>query len=138
MKYFISLFPRSGKKSKCGVKLYHSTSNASRIRPKIGIGVVEVHCYGRYKVWKKTNELTKSADINNKAPKATATIIDVAQVASIGVLWNSSPGITTVYSRFSLNLVNGIELLSDTREDAVILWFASGRALRLRPWPKTY
>lgn len=59
--------------------------------------------------------------MNNKAPKATATIIDVAHVPSIGVLWNSSPGITTVYSRFSLNLVNGIELLSDTRDDAVIL-----------------
>lgn len=56
--------------------------------------------------------LTRRADIKSNVPRATAIIMDVAHVASIGVRWNSSPGITTVYSRFSLNLVNGVEWFS--------------------------
>lgn len=59
--------------------------------------------------------------MNRSAPKATATIMEVAQVASIGVLWNSSPGITTEYSKFSLNRVNGVVELSATNAELVML-----------------
>lgn len=66
--------------------------------------------------------LTSKADMKSSAPKATATIMDVAQVASKGVLWNSSPGITTEYSKFSLNRVKGVEELSATNAELVMLW----------------
>lgn len=59
--------------------------------------------------------------MNRSAPKATATIMEVAHVASIGVLWNSSPGITTEYSKFSLNRVNGVVELSATNAELVML-----------------
>lgn len=88
-------------------------------------------------------QLTNKAEVNSKAPKAAAIIIEVAQVASIGlgVRWNSSPGITTVYSRFSLNLVKGVESLSCSllvRAALEMLWKcdASGKLLRLRPCPE--
>lgn len=75
--------------------------------------------------------------MKSSAPKATATIIDVAQVASSGVRWNSSPGITTEYSKFSLNRVKGVEELSATNTELVMLrlWDASGSDLLRRPWP---
>lgn len=79
------------------------------------------------------DKLTSKADINSNAPRATATIMEVAHVASRAGRWNSSPGITTVYSRFSLNLVNGVEELSATSGAVVELVMASGSDLLRRP-----
>lgn len=57
--------------------------------------------------------LTMTPDRSKRHPSAPATNTVVLQDASNAAdLWNNSPGMTTVYSIFSLNLVNWVVSLN--------------------------